>query len=185
MRAVVITPPEAFVSLEDAKLHLRVTDDDSDAMITAYIAAACAHIDGPEGWLGRAIGQQTIEARSCYFSEDSWRLPYPPVISVTSVKYLDTNGVEQTLTTDQYEVRGDRIVQAYDVTWPSVRSDSESVRVRYQAGYATIPPAITAAVLLMVGDLFNFRETAIEGNANAVPMSPTVEALLSPFRVYS
>lgn len=185
MRVTVIAAPEPFVSLEEAKDHLGELSADRDALIEAQIAAACSHIDGPDGWLGRSIGFQTLEARHTFFDKDSFRLPFLPVITVTEVRYLDSEGVEQTLSTDLYEVRGDSVVLAYDETWPAVRDDTESVRVIYDAGYEEIPPPIKAAVLLMVGDMFRFRETAKEGGAAAVPMSTTVENLLSPFRVFT
>lgn len=185
MRTVVITPPDPFVDLDTAKAHLRVSDDTEDTLITAYIAAACSHIDGPSGWLGRAIGVQTLEARGSYFNGCRWVLPFPPVIEVASVKYLDADGTEQTLATNQYEVRGNGIERAYGVSWPSVRWDAENVRVRYDAGYDEIPGAITAAVLLMVGDLYTNRDTAIVGQSASVAMSTTVENLLAPYRVFS
>jgi uncharacterized phiE125 gp8 family phage protein len=187
MRTIVITPPEPFVELDTAKAHLRVTDDTEDTLIAAYIAAACGHIDGPAGWLNRAIGQQTLEMRGSFFTGCDWALPFPPVTSVISVKYLDSDGAEQTLDPDQYDVRGNVVARAYGTSWPSSRSTAETVRVRYEAGYEVIPPAIIAATLLMVGDLYNFRETAVGGQgaaAVAVPMSTAVEALLAPFRVY-
>jgi uncharacterized phiE125 gp8 family phage protein len=184
VRVTVVTPPQPFVTLDEAKEHLRVLDEDSDALIEAYIAAACAHIDGPDGWLGRAIGVQELEVRGAFFGGCRWTLPFPPVIEVTGVTYLDSDGAEQTLATDQYEVRGREIVPAYGITWPSVRSDRESVRVAYSAGYDEVPAPIKAAVLLMVGDMFAFRETAAVGiTIGAIPMSTTVEYLLSPYRV--
>jgi hypothetical protein len=54
-----------------------------------------------------------------------------------------------------------------------------------RAGYEVLPKPIRAAVLLMVGDLYRFRETVSVGvSSTAVPMSTTVESLLSPYRVF-
>ena len=42
------------------------------------------------------------------------------------------------------------------------------------------------ATLLMVGDLYAYRETAVTGVSTApVQMSTTVEALLAPYRIWS
>ncbi len=60
----------------------------------------------------------------------------------------------------------------------------EAVRVRYRAGYESLPDAISVAILLMVADLYRNRMTTQPGTQSVVPMSTTVEALLGPFRVY-
>lgn len=196
MRVVVITPPDPVVTLAEAKAHLDVLHDDDDTLITALVAAATQHIDGANGWLGRAIGPQELEARGAFFEDCGIRPPFPPVISVASVKYLDTNGAEQTLGPGQYEVRGNEIVRAWGVSWPATRADEENVRIRYWAGYtadpeedplvAAVPAPIAAAIKLMVGDLYFNRETTISGTiVQSVPMSVTVENLLAPYRVFT
>lgn len=178
MRVFVVTPPDPVVSLEEAKVHLRVDGSDEDALILGYIAAATGHIDGPDGWLGRAIGIQTLEMREDVF-RDCMRLQYGPIVDIQSVKYLDGAGVEATVAEADYEVRGWLIGSSFGKRWPSVLSQPESVRIQYRAGYETLPPAIRAAILLMVGDLYEKRETT------AVQMSTTVENLLASFRVYA
>jgi uncharacterized phiE125 gp8 family phage protein len=197
VRAGVIEAPEPFVELATVKAHLRVDHDDDDTLIEAYIAAACAHIDGPGGWLERAIGVQTLEVRSDTFSApgcNTLDLPFPPVIDVVSVNYLDAEGAEQTLDAADYAVTGGYTLRpAYDGAWPTVLGYADAVRIQYRAGYvvdpvadplvAAIPAQITAAVLLMVGDLYQNRETTIpKDGATAIPMSTTVERLLAPFR---
>ncbi len=184
MRVVVVTPPAAVVSTVDQKAHLRVEHSDDDTFIAACISAATSHIDGPAGWLGRAIGQQTLQVRLDEF-DDTMPLPFPPVISVSAVTYLDTAEAQQTLATSVYEVQGDRVVLAANQSWPSRSSQPESVRVSYVAGYATIPAAILAAIKIMTADLYAHRESAAVGSPTAVNMSVTVQRLLAPFRVWS
>ena len=81
LRAELVIPPvDAVVSLTEAKAHLRVSHDDEDAEIAAMVDAATAYLDGLDGVLGRALGQQTwravFQAGSC-----TDRLPIGPVIS--------------------------------------------------------------------------------------------------------
>lgn len=185
MRVVVVTPPEPVVTLSEAKAHLRVRHSDEDALIEAYISAATAHIDGPDGWLGRALGDQVLEAYADFF-RDCMRLPFGPVIEVVSVKYLAGTGDEVTVLPTEYELRGWLLGAAFGKRWPSVLSHPEAVRIQYRAGYADLPPPIRAAILLMVGDLYLNRETAsIGAAASQIPMSTTVTNLLSPYRVFS
>jgi len=186
MRVTVITPPEPFITVEEAKARVRVLADDEDGLIEDLIASATAHLDGPDGWLGRALGRQTLEARGDFFRDRRWYLPYPPVIEIEALTYLDHDGVEQTLDPTAYELRGHLIERAFATRWPLVRCDDESVRVLYTAGYDAVPRPICAAILLMVGDLYANRETTVaSANSIIVPMSTTVENLLMPFRVWA
>jgi len=196
MRVRLINPPAPIVTWEEADAHLKLDGDESQKpLVEALIAAATGHIDGPGGWLGRALGVQTLEARGEAFWEPDWRLPYPPHIDLVSVKYLDTDGAQQTLGADAYLFDDRHLVPAYGTSWPAARNILGSVQVRYRAGYvadpeaeplvAAVPQEIKRAILLMVGDLHRFRETATVGTIGAdIPMSTTVENLLAPYRVF-
>lgn len=184
MRVRVVTPPAPIVPLERAKEQLRVFHTREDELIKAYIEAATAHLDGPDGWLGRALGIQELEATVDVF-RDCMLLPYPPIVDVVSVKYLDSTASEMTVPPSEYELRGHLIGSAFGKRWPSVLAHPDAVRIRYRAGYAKVPASITAAILLMVGDLHKNRETTASGiSVSAIPMSTTVENLLGPLRVY-
>lgn len=185
MRVVVVTPPDPFIDLDQAKSHLRVDGTDDDALIEAYIAAACGHIDGPHTWFGRAVGEQTLRATFSEFESDLLELPAPPLLTITSIKYDDIDGVEQTVSSSLYTLDPDGALLAYGGTWPTARDRAGSIRVVYTAGYEAIPAPIQAAALLMIGDLYQNRETTVPGAVNAVPMSATVENLLSPFRIWT
>ncbi len=214
MSVVVITPPSALISVALAQKHLRLdTDDDAD-LLGFYIAAAQAMIDGPAGWLGRCVGVQTLELRLDGFpSSPIWgwgsdsgglfwgstpayggvgaatrvALPYPPLISVTSVTYEDQAGTVQNLPSADYLASDEGIDASFGTAFPTGRWEPNAVRIQYQAGYPSTPPAVAAAMLLMVGDLYSNREsveTGVRAAAVTVPMSTTVENLLAPYRVY-
>ncbi len=199
MRTIVVTPPAPIVTLEQAKAHLRIRHDDEDDLIERGVAAATAHIDGPDGWLGRAIGLQTLEARfDGDLSPQELFLALPPIIDVVSITYLDADRVEQTVDPADYELI-DRTVYRMPLgatPWAAAYAGREAIRVRYRAGFVANPAAdplvpappepIVAAILLMVGDLFAFRETAVIGTiSTSVTMSTTVENLLAPYRVFA
>lgn len=206
MRVIVITPPDPIVTWEEADAHLRLLGDETERVfVEGLIAAATAHLDGPSGWLGRALGPQTLEARFDSFWPDSrlWsghvgcrplRLPYPPLIDIVSVKYMDATGTEQTVNSSAYEVRGQDVGAIYGTSWPAARWQPEAVRIRYRAGYAedpeadplvpNVPPQIKAAILLMVGDMFRWRETAQGIVAASTPTAQTLDNLLGTMRVF-
>lgn len=184
MRVSVVTQPQPAVLWADADAHLRLGGVTAEqTYVEGLIAAATAHIDGPEGWLGRAIGVQTLEMRMDAFPQDDFKLPFPPSIDIISVKYLDGSGVEQTVDNSLYELRGSTLGLSWNSAWPAAARHPEAVRIRYDAGYAEIPAPIRAAILIMTADLYRFRESAAAGQMSEVPMSTTVCNLLSPFRI--
>lgn len=192
MSVVVITPPAApVVSLAEAKKHLRAEDfTDDDAYIESLVAAATGTLDGPAGWLGRALVTQTLEWRGDYFGCYDIELPYPPIASVSSVKYDDTNGTEQTVSSSDYRLVGQpnkpRVALAYGASWPSTRAQDDAIRIRYVAGYgaaSAVPAPIKHAILLMVGELYEKREAAADAQHYELPFAVT--RLLSTFRPLS
>ncbi len=185
MRTFVVVPPSPVVSWEEADEHLKLDGDEEEKpMVEAMIAAATGMIDGPTGWLGRAVGVQTLELRLDHFGCGVVRLPYPPILEIVTAKIIDQGGTEVTIEADQYDQLGEKVMPAYGAAWPVPRFQREAVRIRYRAGYEILPAQIRAAILLMVGDLYRFRETAALGQVGEVPMSTTVERLLEPLRVW-
>lgn len=192
MPVVVITPPAyALVSLEEAKAHLRVDFDDDDDYIESLVEGVTNTLDGPDGWLGRALITQTLEWRGDEFGPCDIRLPYPPIISIVCVKYDDDAGNEQTVSSSDYRLVGQpsmpRLALAYGASWPSTRWQSECVRIRYTAGYGTavdsVPAPIRQAVLLMIAELYENRELTTDRSRAELPFSAM--ALLSTYRVFA
>lgn len=186
---LVLTTPAAAapVSRDEVKTHLRVDHADEDELIDAAIAAAVAALDGYSGTLGRALGSQTWTLHLARFPAGRLTLPLPPLISVTSIAYVDPDGESQTLAADQYVMLAGPVASvepAHGLSWPSTRAQSRAVTIVFVAGYAAVPAPIRSALLLMIGDLYANRETGVTGTVAAeIKMSTTVRALLAPYRV--
>ncbi|QTH21993.1 phage gp6-like head-tail connector protein [Rhizorhabdus wittichii] len=178
MRVVVVTPPTPVVSYAEAVVRLRLAGGaDEQGDVEMMIAAATALIDGPGGWLGRAIGEQILEARLDAFCA-SIDLPYPPIATIVSVKYIDAAGIEQTVPSNDYVLAGRKLTPLPGKAWPSPRNQPEAVRIRYDAGYEVVPANIKSAILLMTGDQYRHRDSAPE-------LSIAAERLLEPLRVWA
>jgi uncharacterized phiE125 gp8 family phage protein len=70
-------------------------------------------------------------------------------------------------------------------TLPALAQDPDAIAIRFVAGYGAadaVPSELKSAILLMVGDLFRFPETAALTASSAIPMTPTVDRLITPFR---
>lgn len=190
MRVTVITPPDPFVTLDEAGLRLRLGDDLDREHLVMLHRAACRHLEPPHGWLGRAIGEQLLEVRMDAADANGCegiRLPFPPVIEVERIQWIDGSGAEIDGTLADFELMGDRLLPATGWQWPwtgAVSGRREAVRIRYRAGYAVVPEDIKAAVTSMIVDMVEFPESVIEGTVSAVRIPASAEMLLASYRVY-
>jgi len=186
MNYVVTTAPAAEpITLAEAKAHLRVDDVASDALITSLIVAARNHA---EKYLRRALVTQTIDVRYDYFKKAMY-IPRPNLQSVTYLKYIDTDGAEQTLdaslyTVDIYSVPA-RVVPIYGEVWPNARYQINAITMRIICGYgaaAAVPDAIKQAMYLHIGHMFENREASMVGATIAeVPMG--YDSLMATYRI--
>ena len=188
MALTLITKPTAEpVSVEMAKSHLRVTHNADDA----YIEQLCKAVrTWTEGYLHRALITQTWDWKLDHgFPCSPFKVPLPPLQSITSIKYIDIDGVEQTVTSSVYDVdiasEPGRIALAWGQSWPSVREQMNNVTIRMVCGYGDVvdvPKEIVHAMKILLSHLYEHREPVIVGAAIAnVPHS--IESLLWPNRV--
>ena len=184
------TPPSVEpVSLDDIKAHLRIDTGDEDAYLLRRVKSARRYV---EIVTRRQLITATWELHLDKFprSGTAIRLPYPPLRSVTSIKYCDTDGAEQTWTAAEYRVDTDsepgRVTEAYDYTWPTTRDMTGAVVVTYSAGYgatsADVPEELRDAIEILVAQWHEFREAVVTGVAIA-PVPLSVESLLWHYRV--
>lgn len=177
------------VSLAEAKAHLREDEGDSDQLIETYIAAAVARLDGYGGILGRALMRQ--DWREYLPSWPACReieLRLAPVMSILSVTVKVADGSVVTVDPARYRLlaAATRPTLLLDDALPWPGQEPDAIAITYRAGYGetaeALPPPLRSAILLMVGDLYRYRATATLGAAMEVPMSMTVNSLISPFR---
>lgn len=166
----VVTPPASEpVSRAEAKLDLRLNDDDQteDELIDEYIAAAREHVENTT-W--RALTTQTLEAAFDRWPQGSELvLPRPPLQSVTSITYTDADGVETVWDGANYIVdtrrQPGRIVLASGKSWPAgALQPVNGVVVRYVAGYgepSAVPALYKKAIKLLVGEMYEHREATV------------------------
>lgn len=176
-------------TLDQVKTHLRVDDANSDSYINEIlIPAAINLIEGPRGY-GFPVMERQWEMT---FDSFPWQiqLPIPEITSVDSIKYVDTDGDEQTLAATEYQVdtTGDvtRIEPAYSKTWPSTRDVLAAVKVRFTAGYSTaadVPGDLKAGMLLVIGHLYENREEVIVGSLTAAQLPMGAQTIFEKYRV--
>lgn len=172
MALKLITAGSQAVTTADARTHLRA-DSADDALIGALVQAAQAHV---EQVLGAPLTSETWEQSFDGFPCGSLKLLRHPVTAVASVVY-DVGGVETALDAADYRV--DLVSgRVWADSWPTA-DEIGSVRVRFTAGYSSVPAPLRAALLLIVGDLYANREAK---QASDLSENPTVARLLWPYR---
>jgi uncharacterized phiE125 gp8 family phage protein len=196
-------PATEPVDLVEAKTHLRLDTNDYDSRITAFVQAAREALEiATERTMITSTWRLKLDAfplartrpathrqleRGTLASEPgaaAIKLPRPPLQSVNSVKYVDTDGTEQTLSASKYIVDSDsdpaRLTEAHGETWPDTRDIVNAVTIDYDAGYGDdaidVPQALREAILMHV-EMMHDRPVGSELSA----MERAYQSLIAPF----
>ena len=183
-RNLVTGQTEPPVTTAEAKAHLRVTGEANDSKIDGLIDVAT---EWAETESRRALMPQTWDFTFDCFSS-IMEIPLPPLQSITSIKYIDADGAEQTLASSGYDVdtysEPGRVSLAYNQSWPTIRTQLNAVTIRAVCGYATgsIPPAITQAMKMRIATNFENTEDVSAGvSMTTTPL--TSMHLIAPYKV--
>lgn len=165
------------LTLAEAKKELRVdlaegVDAAEDALILAKLRSA---MDYAERFTGQVLSPREFELSLDGFpcSPELVELPREPVTAVASVKYSDpSTGAEVTLDGADWrwsDADPGLLRPAFGAWWPSAASERGSVRVRFTAGYEAglAPPALVAAVKLLMAHLYANREAVVVGTTTS------------------
>jgi uncharacterized phiE125 gp8 family phage protein len=182
------------ITLEEARAHLRIEPFGSpethpdDTYVTALISVAR---EWCEQYTGRALASQTIEMALDAFPSGDIELPLAPVTSITFVKYVNAAGNEITLSNDFYGLDDYSVpnwlllLEGYK--WPETSEGANSVKIRMVVGNtsANLQSPIKAAMLLMIGNLYENRTedqlATARASFNSLPLG--VYNLLQPYKL--
>lgn len=174
------------VSLEEAKLHLKVDAGDDNALIAALITTAREVI---ESETHRAFITQTwqmILDTAPHIIE----IPKPPLQSVVSITVIDSAGDESVVSSDDYMVDASqnsygRVTPNLGCTWPSHRGFASFI-IEFKAGYgdaaSDVPENLKQAILVFMGHMYENRggEGAVKARVQAIEEA---KILLWPFKI--
>jgi len=166
-----VQPTSEPVSLAEAQLHLRLDTVGSppshpdDTLVQTLISASR---ENAEQYTGVTIAQASYKVKSPVVSEQV-SLQTHPVNSIASVTYEDSDGAVQTVSPSLYTLdnfqRPARLVFKSD-------SPGYDLTVSFTAGYTDgespnlypCPAGVKAAMLLLIGHLYENREAVNVGN---------------------
>lgn len=181
-----------LLSLAAAKKQLKMEDLGSfdDDIITACMEAA---FQEAEQYLNRGLFDYTYKVQM-----SSWIQDFEPkkqkVRSITSVKYITTDGAEVTISNASALNAMLELVSKDDFSsifkfkdfdnLPDLKADTyNAVEIVFNIGYDKIeffPPAIEQAIKLLLTDNYNYRNTRQRSQS----FIDSSRILLEPFRYY-
>ncbi len=195
----VIVPPEPIVTPAD----IPGAHAPDDAAVRAMIQAVTETIDGPGGWLGRALGPQTLELTG-HFTYRRIRLPYLPIVELVSIVTVSQDGSETEADPATYRLEDGEVIVSPGASWVN----SPKQRIRYLAGYngtgekktGPVPERARQAIILSVQDIMRARsispllraetvegvgsKTFLDADKLTAVVERTCDRLLSNLRVY-
>lgn len=169
MRLQLITPPTIRpVSVAELKAHCVIDHDLDDNYLQGALDTAREQVEADTG---RALVEQTWQLQGSAWPAEII-LPKPPLVEVSAITYIDTDGAEQTLDPADYRVIKTtvdaRIRPASGKFWPAVQGGHyNAVVVEFVAGYVVaagaettgqIPARARQAMLILAYDLVENRE---------------------------
>ena len=183
-------PATEPVSLAEMFAYMKNVTADDEAPISHLIAAA-------RDWI-ETYTQRHLITRTVIYRIDSFpardiailELPGGTIQSVTSIEYVDSAGVSQTLASAAYEVDTDsepgRINLAYSQVWPTIREWGLPITITYVSGYGDnpgdVPERIRTAIMRIVSELYEYdMDTIVAVPISRVPWSTRM--LVSRFRL--
>lgn len=193
MKVRLTTPPATEpITVEDAEMHLRLDSDVNDEAqyVTELISVARGMV---ESFTGRALITQTWEIYLADFPDRNFIvLPFGNLQSVTSVTTKNSVGDETVLTAmTQYLVdtsEPGRIVLPYSGSWPSFTPyPVNAVKIVFVCGYvnaAAVPAGLKAALKLILSDLYENRESQLNGNSGYI-QNTTAANLMYQYKLWN
>ena len=175
------------ITLAEAKNFLRVDHTDDDDLISALITAARSMC---EEYTRRILVTTTIDEYFDQFPKNHWDghsnilyLSRGPVASISSVKYVDEIGSEQTISSSLYvtdTISEPARIQSTD-GWTTGAGVINQLIVRYVVGtdVSAIPKPLIQGMMLVISDLYDQR-------GDRVRQLPTAsEYLWNPYRIFT
>ena len=183
-----VDPTATPITTAQMESQLRLDQNNEQEFIGDLIAAVT---DECEQYLGRQLMPATYRLDLDEFPADGKEieLPFAPLQSVTSVKYRDSDNVQQTLSASVYEVDATRapgrLRLATGQSWPTIYDRYNAVEITYAAGYSTaahVPAAIRLAIRELVAHHFTHREPVVTGTIQT-HLEHSVKRALSLYRL--
>lgn len=185
MIPLVITPPAREpVTVQEARLFLRLDGEEEDTLLATLITAARLMVEAASGRMLIAQGWRIVL--------DAWppggeiRLPVSPVSGIAAARVYDGAGAARTVGEGALIVdpAGDPPLVRIAAAVPSPGRTRGAIEIDVEAGYgdepADVPAPLRQAVLRLVARWFEDRGDVVARDAERLPRG--IAALIAPYR---
>jgi uncharacterized phiE125 gp8 family phage protein len=190
---ITVEPASEPVTLDEAREHLRNEDESfDDDEVTRLIVAARKYC---EAYMNRVLITQTWRQ-----NEDQWSNPVclrvNPVISLTSLKYWDSDNNQQTITDNDNNFQKDfnsdvaAIYEGLVNTFPAISANKiNPIEIITVCGYgdaSDVPEDIKQAIKIMISYFYEHRDmlnVPVASIATQIEVPNAVFSLLTRYRV--
>jgi len=189
--SLVTAPAAEPVSMAEAKLHMGVSITEDNVYITSLLLAAKDQVE--DICSIRLVNQTWKWTLDAFPGERFLRVPLAPMVSVSSIKYTDSSGVQATLSASDYIVDAvglpGRIVLKDSASWPSTTLQAANgVEVEFVCGYGAtavgVPQRLKQAILFLTAQWYANRESAAPLASDFKTMPDAFKALVSQYRMW-
>lgn len=181
----------AVLTANEAREHVRFDLGTDDILLNSLIARAtrhCEHITKRQFLSATWTLSMDSFCDRRYMTNNVIYVPRPPLLAVSSIAYLDSDGDSTTLDAADYRVDAQnqpgRIEVAYGEVWPVTRNVVNAVTITHTAGYGTaatsVPDDIKHAILLLAGHWYQNREAVLVGSISK-ELEFSVMSILDPY----
>ncbi len=159
----------------ELRAHCRIDDTFEDAELEVFISSVRELLEKQRNC---ALISQTWTLKMDAFPDWEIELRRCPVLAITSVSYVDSDGTTQTLATSKYQLSTGSypalLTPSYGNVWPTTRDQMDAVTVVFTAGYGTTPASVPTAAKLairMAGhDMDAIRGSVTKGEMVQLPL---------------
>lgn len=153
------TPTDMAITLEEARLFLRVEYTDDDELITSMVKGATVVA---QAFINQQITEcQYALALSSFQKEVSL---LSPVKTIDSVKYYDTTNTLQTIDASNYYLMDfglpNKLIFTEGVSLDTYNRP-DAIQITFTSGMTTVPSDIIQWVKIRVATMYQFREQFI------------------------
>lgn len=186
------------VSVDELKAHLRIATTADDTLLALYSQAA--ELQAESIMVGRSVTPKKWGLILDEFPADDAdiELMKAPVSSSATdvvIKYIASSGTTNTFAAASYavdtEVEPGRIRLISDSSgdydeWPDTLDHPRAVQISYMSGCAaaSVPEPIKQWIKMRVGQMYEFREPIVAGEALQTLRRDFIDGLLDKYIVY-
>lgn len=184
---IIIGPASEPVSLASAKLNSRVDSALEDTWFNDAIQSAR---EQAEHRTGRAFINRTIEFVLDAFPTDGILVPVSPVDSIVSIKYINSSGIETTISSGEYTLDNYGLrqwilpVNEWPITYDAANAVKVQVVVGYGATDASVPASVKSWIKLAVDAQYKNRGALTDAQTYQLPHD-FCNGLLDPFKAWA